>query len=230
MWVFTKFGFLSAVAKPEDGPNRLTVRARKREHLEAFRREYCPRMDSPMRMPMADYRWHAKVNKKAFARAMSEAALDIDYVNFKDQAKATAGAEFAQRCGQVWNVLYQLQAADERPAERPMPLFARVEPTPETWDPTCPGCGVDLGPACGGMAPTCACDEEDLRGLDPIHWDGDYPGAAECRELEWFAVEVSGRECRCGPEVPGAYPDLDRLSREAAWDRRRRRWVEKGGR
>jgi hypothetical protein len=59
-------------------------------------------------------------------------------------------------------------------------------------------------------------------------WTGAWPGDVECVEFGWYAKLVAGGWVSCDPDDPGAQPDLNRLHRDAKWDRKLKRWVRKG--
>ena len=86
------------------------------------------------------------------------------------------------------------------------------------------GCDVERCPTCGGQMLGCGCPEEDQR--DRLPWTGEWPGDAECREFGWYCDRDN--PCRrCSADDPNATEDLNRLAREARWDRAARRFVRK---
>ncbi|WP_199736584.1 hypothetical protein [Micromonospora sp. HM5-17] len=59
-------------------------------------------------------------------------------------------------------------------------------------------------------------------------WTGDWPGHPECREFGWYVRwDQAAGWVRCGPDEPGAGPDLSRLYEQARWDVDRQRWVQR---
>lgn len=65
-------------------------------------------------------------------------------------------------------------------------------------------------------------------------WTGEWPGDADARRFGWFSYwgPDYGEQgwVRCGPDHPGAGPDLNRLHNptEARWDRVTLRWEKLG--
>jgi hypothetical protein len=60
-----------------------------------------------------------------------------------------------------------------------------------------------------------------------LPWAGTWPGERECKEFGWYArLDPAGPGwVPCGPDDPGAGPDLKRLRREAVWDRWQKRFL-----
>ena len=108
------------------------------------------------------------------------------------------------------------------------------------------GCSIERCWNCGGQAIGCHCHYT-LFGLDPddyapeelwdrfdreaakfggrLPWSGEYPGAAACREFEFWCRETpEGRFESCQPTELGAREDVSRLFVSGNWDREKRRW------
>jgi hypothetical protein len=112
MWLFTPFGFFSAVRKR--GTDFLTVRARAAGDLERLRERYMPELSATITGGGTDYPYRATISHEAFAQGLARAARDIDYHNFKDEVAARQGYDRAHVYGKVWGVLLDLEREHER--------------------------------------------------------------------------------------------------------------------
>lgn len=122
MWIFTKYGFFSAVcarqgngahSQPVD-PARLMVRARVRAHLEALRQRF-PDVLATCEIHEfagADYAFRLFVAKSVWAQVMSALTEEIEYDNFKAAAarhQGAAGRDYEHSLHEVWQVMNKLQ-------------------------------------------------------------------------------------------------------------------------
>ncbi len=110
MWLITTSGFYSVVEHRRD-PERLVVRARAREDIEALRRwipDVEPRSDTT-----ADYLWRAVVTRAEWVVALAQMASEIDYPNFKAAVAQRQGAERACYYTEIWQVLRRIQRERE---------------------------------------------------------------------------------------------------------------------
>jgi hypothetical protein len=106
MWLFTTQGFYSVVAHRRDA-EKLIVRARAREDLEALR-EQIPEL-RVFADPNADYRWRAIVTRAEWVAAVAQLASDVDYDNFKSAVGARQGRRRERLYHRVWAALQELQ-------------------------------------------------------------------------------------------------------------------------
>jgi hypothetical protein len=120
MWIFTKYGFYSAVrARQGDGvhgagldPTRVMVRSRLRAHLDALKERFPDLLgDREVRESNGtDYRWRIFVDQARWAEVTAALAADIDYGNFKDEVHRVHGHDNYERAlHHVWSVMYELQ-------------------------------------------------------------------------------------------------------------------------
>lgn len=121
MWVFTRYGFYSAVCarrgRGEPGqpldPDRIMVRARDRAHLEALQERFPDRLGGCeiREFPNADYRWRIFADKADWANALAELAAETDYGNFKGEVsrRQGPGSDYERALHEVWAVMHDLQ-------------------------------------------------------------------------------------------------------------------------
>lgn len=111
MWIMTKYGFISAVAldqrnRPSDRPDDdLQVRARDAKTLRKIRDRWLPEGTASeiLALPNRDYQFRIYTTRLAFSAALSKAALEITYPNFKD----TVRGKLHDLCTEMWWVIYQ---------------------------------------------------------------------------------------------------------------------------
>jgi hypothetical protein len=111
MWLMTDFGFFSIVKK--DGEEHLTVRARKKQDLVNLRERYLQFAGAIEESDYTDYRFRVRVPREAFAEALRDIALDIDYSNFKGSVARRQGKARAKVYEDVWHRLYGLQSGGD---------------------------------------------------------------------------------------------------------------------
>ena len=122
MWLFTKYGFYSAVcARQGDGrhgqpvdSNRIMVRARLRGHLEALKDRFPGLLGDCEIKKFAgtDYAFRIFVDKSVWSRVLVELTEDMDYDNFKSEVarfQGPDGAAYEQSLHQIWSVMFRLQ-------------------------------------------------------------------------------------------------------------------------
>jgi hypothetical protein len=122
MWIFTKHGFFSAVcARQGDGrhgqpvdPDRIMVRARVREHLEALKKRFPPLLGQCEIREFAgtDYAYRLFVDKPVWSQVLAGLAEETDYDNFKSEVarhQGRVGAAYEHSLHEVWLVMNRLQ-------------------------------------------------------------------------------------------------------------------------
>lgn len=111
MWVFTPYGFVSAVADRDDvDGERLLVRARSKGHLVSLFPE-C----EPFSVPGSDYTWRAWINRWEFSDVMDTLVQTISYTNFKNEIRED---EYHDACLDVWGAMYRYQQNQDHPKGR----------------------------------------------------------------------------------------------------------------
>jgi hypothetical protein len=110
IWILTTIGFFSIVQKPCNKANgTLTIRARVRDDLEGLR-AYLPDMSDIIESEDSDYRYRTVAKRETVMAALATLVADIDYDNFKNEVALRQGYRRAAVYGDVWQVLYGLQA------------------------------------------------------------------------------------------------------------------------
>lgn len=122
MWLFTKYGFYSAVCarqgngghgQPVDA-DRIMVRARLRSHLEALQGRVPDLLGNCeiQEFPGTDYAFRVFVNKTVWSRALVELTEDMRYDNFKSEVaryQGKAGTDYEHALHEIWSVMHRLQ-------------------------------------------------------------------------------------------------------------------------
>lgn len=122
MWVFTKYGFFSAVCarkgngkygQPVD-PDRIMIRARLRSHLDALLKRF-PDLFGESEIQTftgTDYAFRIFVPKSAWSDVLAALATETDYDNFKSEVARHLGKDgmaYERSLHHVWDVMYGLQ-------------------------------------------------------------------------------------------------------------------------
>ncbi len=97
----------------------------------------------------------------------------------------------------------------------------------------CPSCAFESCPYCGRrlgycLKLGCRCKSAPFWPPpldDRSPWNGTLTDFKKCCDLGWFARPVGDEWVRCRGDEEGALPDMDRLYREAVWDRHKGRFV-----
>jgi len=122
MWIFTSNAFVSIVAH-RSYPGHLLVRARKKEHLQAF---LVSGQEAIQENPRADYRWRITVHRDRVKAILESQIQTLGYDNFKNSIK---DSEYHSACHRVWADMLPLQEG----AEDMWDLFSyTADATPET--------------------------------------------------------------------------------------------------
>lgn len=107
MWIFTTFGFFSAVQKP--GESNLTVRTRVAGDLDKLREQYLPELSATVGKGGTDYPFRATISHAAFALGLAKIGGDIHYGNFKSEVARKMGSKREAVYHKVWRALTELE-------------------------------------------------------------------------------------------------------------------------
>lgn len=134
MWVFSRAGFFSAVAKGNGAHAEICVRARVLADFDKMRELYYPEMSRVHTNQGTDYPYRIYMTRSEWARVMDRMAYDVDYKNFKGMVSAERGYAVADLYSDVWSVMY---GAEKKviPERKPIPVdYAdRHAPPFEEW-------------------------------------------------------------------------------------------------
>lgn len=114
MWLFTDFGFFSAV-QHRDEPTKVMVRARARADLQALldRNSFVGDVDI-VTTRAADYPYRIVMDKSTWSEVASRAASNVDYDNFKWAVANRQGWGRADAYHHVWHACHAItQQEDE---------------------------------------------------------------------------------------------------------------------
>jgi hypothetical protein len=122
MWLFTKYGFYSAVCARQGGgqhrqaidPQRIMVRARLRAHLEALQKRFPTLIGGCDIREFAgsDYAYRLFVEKPIWSQVLVELNNELDYDNFKSEVARVQGRDnvgYENALHDVWEVMHRLQ-------------------------------------------------------------------------------------------------------------------------
>lgn len=111
MWIICRYGYFSVVKDPENKGNVL-VRGRVYQDLQQLRDTYIPDAGDIKNKAGTDYPFYYSVRQDAWAEALNEIAMDIDYTDFKKTITDEAGAGRANIYAGVWQELFRLQRSE----------------------------------------------------------------------------------------------------------------------
>lgn len=122
MWLFTKYGFFSAVcARQSDGKQnqpvdseRMMIRARVREHLANLIKRFPDELQNCEILASigTDYAYRFFVPKAAWSTVATKLAEETDYDNFKaavGRHQGAGGEGYLEALHDVWEVMHRLQ-------------------------------------------------------------------------------------------------------------------------
>lgn len=122
MWIFTKYGFYSAVCSRQgDGSlgkevdaNRIMVRCRLRQHMESLKERFPDLLANCeiKEFSGADYAFRIFVDKQVWSQVLFRLNDEVDYDNFKSEVarfQGRDGTAYEDSLHEVWSVMYSLQ-------------------------------------------------------------------------------------------------------------------------
>ena len=126
MWLFTQYGFFSAVcARKGDGshgqpvdPDRIMIRARRRDHLDHLLARFSNILDGVEvhESTATEYRYRIFVDKTDWAIVLRELGDEADYDNFKSAVASRLtgdnNGDYEHALHDVWEVMYGLQRSE----------------------------------------------------------------------------------------------------------------------
>jgi hypothetical protein len=108
MWLITTQGFYSVVEDRDDS-DRVLIRARARDDLEALKRQIPDLQIHETPPPEHDYGYRAFVTRDQWCEAAAQLAGEIDYDNFKNAVSDRHGRDREHLYHEVWHKLSELQ-------------------------------------------------------------------------------------------------------------------------
>ena len=112
MWVFTETGFVSAVVDYQDS-SKLVVRSRDKKSLRPFVEATNAEI---IELKNRDYEYRVIIKKTDFVKCLVDAAMTIDYNNFKNRIWDTRGDVFHDALSKVWGNM--LDVSDKYPPKK----------------------------------------------------------------------------------------------------------------
>lgn len=120
MWIFTKYGFFSAVCARESAesrvvdPDMLMVRARQIQHLRDLQEHFTALQEFEIvNNEGTDYCCRMFVPKEVWKNIMVKLTNEMDYDNFKEEVGNSGGSsEYQEALGQVWRTMYFFQEGE----------------------------------------------------------------------------------------------------------------------
>ncbi len=120
MWIFTKYGFYSAVCARQGGgergqpvdPDRIMVRARVCEHLEVLIAKFPEQFGQSeiKAFTGTDYAYRIFVPKPDWMNVLAGLGDDLDYDNFKSAVARHQGHNhYEHALHDVWSVMHDVQ-------------------------------------------------------------------------------------------------------------------------
>jgi hypothetical protein len=121
MWVFTKYGFYSAVSPRGDSgevdTDKIMIRSRLKGHLDQLRKRFPIFLKGAkvQKTDDADYRYRVIIHKALWAELLAQLGDEIEYSNFKGEVAAFGGRDaYEKSLHQIWQVMWNLQQTGDK--------------------------------------------------------------------------------------------------------------------
>jgi hypothetical protein len=110
MWIASKIGFFSIV-QDKNNKSQFMVRARLREHIEAFAKEARIHPDNIIELDDADYRFRIFAPKARILDVVVKLLAEVTYPDFKSAVPAPPGSPYMDFLHSVWALGNAMQPA-----------------------------------------------------------------------------------------------------------------------
>jgi hypothetical protein len=111
MWVFTTYGFFSAVLSRE-AHDEIMIRGRSKPHLLNLRDRFFGHLKLKVKTSTGtDYKYRIIVPRHEWILAAGRLAAEVNYNNFKSAVEEDLplDTEYIDATHRVWSVMYQIQ-------------------------------------------------------------------------------------------------------------------------
>ena len=108
MWLFTKYGFFSAVKDPRD--KMIVVRSREVSHLQTLKDRFDIDKYEITTSTDSDYFCRIRLPHRVWNEVVKELSAEIDYPNFKSAVLKEQGkTDYEHALHEVWGVMADTQ-------------------------------------------------------------------------------------------------------------------------
>jgi len=116
MWIFTKYGFYSAVCARKNlkiegiDESKIMIRSRSKMHLENLIERFTVLEGKIHETLNNDYRYRIFTEKETWGNVLQDIGQELDYDNFKNEVKNhSKDYDYYESLGDVWETMYKLQ-------------------------------------------------------------------------------------------------------------------------
>lgn len=110
MWIFTEYGFFSAVVDADD-KKTMVVRSRDIRHLRTLKSRFVELDEVEIATSYdSDYAFRIRVPKRVWSKLIEQLSEDIHYSNFKSHVLRLQGRnDYERALHEVWQVMAETQ-------------------------------------------------------------------------------------------------------------------------